>query len=97
MPRLRTPWSCIVVGLLSLSEPAVFLHRRSRCRLRSPTLPGCLPRRARSSWWAACGARLSVVVDLPWRAQALAEMIDEAGLEPEITRTEENTPWYVPQ
>jgi hypothetical protein len=37
-------------------------------------------------------ARLSVVVDAPWRAQALAEMISEAGLEPEIGRTDENTP-----
>jgi hypothetical protein len=38
------------------------------------------------------GARLSVVVDRPWRAQALAEMIVEAGLQPEIARTDENTP-----
>ncbi|MGA9678976.1 MAG: hypothetical protein WBR28_28205 [Mycobacterium sp.] len=38
------------------------------------------------------GARLSVVVDQPWRASALAEMIHEAGLEPEIARTEEDTP-----
>jgi hypothetical protein len=38
------------------------------------------------------GARLSVVVDQPWRAAALAEMIHEAGLEPEIARTEEDTP-----
>lgn len=38
------------------------------------------------------GGRLSVVVDKLWRASALAEMIDEAGLVPEITRTEENTP-----
>ena len=38
------------------------------------------------------GARLSVVVDRPWRAVALAEMIDEAGLDPEITRTDEDTP-----
>lgn len=38
------------------------------------------------------GARLSVVVEELWRARALAEMISEAGLEPEITRTEENTP-----
>jgi hypothetical protein len=37
-------------------------------------------------------ARLSVVVDAVWRAQALAEMITEAGLEPEIARTDENTP-----
>ncbi|MGV0790450.1 hypothetical protein [Mycolicibacterium sp. XJ1819] len=37
-------------------------------------------------------ARLSVVVDRPWRAQALAEMISEAGLEPEIARTDEDTP-----
>lgn len=41
---------------------------------------------------AAAGARLSVVVDELWRASALAEMIVEAGLEPEITYTEENTP-----
>ncbi|MGB3484552.1 MAG: hypothetical protein WBB07_20335 [Mycobacterium sp.] len=38
------------------------------------------------------GARLSVVVDQLWRAAALAEMIAEAGLEPEIGRTDENTP-----
>jgi hypothetical protein len=38
------------------------------------------------------GARLSVVVDRPWRAAALAEMIMEAGLEPEIAHTDENTP-----
>ena len=38
------------------------------------------------------GARLSVVVDQLWRAEALAEMIDEAGLMAEITRTDENTP-----
>lgn len=38
------------------------------------------------------GARLSVVVDRLWRASALAEMIREAGLVPEIARTEEDTP-----
>lgn len=38
------------------------------------------------------GARLSVVVDQPWRAAALAEMIADCGLVPEITRTDENTP-----
>jgi hypothetical protein len=38
------------------------------------------------------GARLSVVVDQPWRASALAEMIREAGLVAEISRTEEDTP-----
>jgi hypothetical protein len=38
------------------------------------------------------GARLSVVVDQPWRAAALAEMIREAGLVPEIGRTDEDTP-----
>ena len=38
------------------------------------------------------GARLSVVVDQEWRAQALAQMIDEAGLTAEITETEERTP-----
>jgi hypothetical protein len=38
------------------------------------------------------GARLSVVVEQQWRADALAEMIAEAGLEPEITRTDEDTP-----
>jgi hypothetical protein len=37
-------------------------------------------------------ARLSVVVDRLWRAEALAEMIAEAGLAPELARTEENTP-----
>lgn len=38
------------------------------------------------------GARLSVVVDQPWRAAALADMIREAGLAPEISRTDEDTP-----
>ena len=38
------------------------------------------------------GARLSVVVDRLWRAEGLAEMITEAGLQPEIARTDENTP-----
>jgi hypothetical protein len=38
------------------------------------------------------GARLSVVVDEQWRARALADMIADAGLVPEITRTEEQTP-----
>src|SRR5258708_3794342 len=38
------------------------------------------------------GARLSVVVDQPWRADALAEMMAEAGLEAEIGRTDEDTP-----
>ncbi|CAN5267145.1 hypothetical protein BH11ACT6_BH11ACT6_21310 [soil metagenome] len=38
------------------------------------------------------GARLSVVVDQSWRAAALAEMITEAGLRPEISRTDEDTP-----
>lgn len=37
-------------------------------------------------------ARLSVVVDQLWRAQALAEMIADAGLRPEIGHTDENTP-----
>lgn len=37
-------------------------------------------------------ARLSVVVDAMWRAEGLAEMVIEAGLQPEITRTDENTP-----
>ncbi|HET9874337.1 MAG TPA: hypothetical protein VFQ37_01035, partial [Mycobacterium sp.] len=37
-------------------------------------------------------ARLSVVVDRLWRATALAELISGAGLQPEITCTEENTP-----
>src|SRR5258708_3625579 len=38
------------------------------------------------------GARLSVVVDQRWRASGLAAMIREAGLEPEISRTEEDNP-----
>ena len=38
------------------------------------------------------GARLSVVVDRMWRAEALAERIAGAVLEPEIARTDENTP-----
>jgi hypothetical protein len=38
------------------------------------------------------GARLSVVVEEVWRAHALADMITEAGLEAEITRTDEDNP-----
>lgn len=38
------------------------------------------------------GARVSVVVDRPWRAEAIAEMVDEAGLDPEVSRTDEDTP-----
>jgi hypothetical protein len=38
------------------------------------------------------GARLSVVVDQLWRASALADMIRETGMVPEIGRTEEGTP-----
>jgi len=38
------------------------------------------------------GARLSVVVDRLWRAEALAEMIADTGLAAEIGRTDENTP-----
>jgi hypothetical protein len=38
------------------------------------------------------GARLSVVVEQLWRAEALAAMILEAGLAPDITRTDEDTP-----
>ncbi|BBX33963.1 hypothetical protein MMAG44476_22992 [Mycolicibacterium mageritense DSM 44476 = CIP 104973] len=37
-------------------------------------------------------ARISVVVDEPWRAEALAEMFGQAGLAAEIARTDENTP-----
>ncbi|PQM49423.1 hypothetical protein C1Y40_00352 [Mycobacterium talmoniae] len=38
------------------------------------------------------GARLSVVVEHPWRAAALADMMLEAGLPPEIGQTDEDTP-----
>jgi hypothetical protein len=38
------------------------------------------------------GARLSVVVDALWRAAALADMIVAAGVQAEITRTEDETP-----
>ncbi|OBJ84357.1 hypothetical protein [Mycobacterium asiaticum] len=38
------------------------------------------------------GARLSVVVEESWRAEALAEMIREAGLVAELARTDEDTP-----
>jgi hypothetical protein len=41
---------------------------------------------------ATQAARLSVVVDALWRAEALAEMIAEAGLTPEVGHTDENTP-----
>jgi hypothetical protein len=38
------------------------------------------------------GARLSVVVEQQWRAEALAEMIYDAGLDAEISSTDEDTP-----
>lgn len=38
------------------------------------------------------GARLSVVVDDQWRADALADMITEAGLAAELAKTDENSP-----
>jgi hypothetical protein len=38
------------------------------------------------------GARLSVVVDRPWRADAIAEMMAGAGLDSEVSRTDEDTP-----
>jgi hypothetical protein len=38
------------------------------------------------------GARLSVVVENSWRAESLAEMMDDAGLDAEIARTDEDTP-----
>jgi hypothetical protein len=38
------------------------------------------------------GARLSVVVEELWRARALADMMTEAGLDAEITCTEEDNP-----
>ncbi|MEX3649427.1 hypothetical protein ABFW11_28365, partial [Mycolicibacterium porcinum] len=37
-------------------------------------------------------ARISVVVDELWRANGLAEMISDAGLISEISRTDENNP-----
>ncbi|WNG87099.1 hypothetical protein C6A87_025495 [Mycobacterium sp. ITM-2016-00317] len=37
-------------------------------------------------------ARLSVVVDALWRAEGLAEMIADVGLDAEIARTEEDSP-----
>ncbi|OBG85536.1 hypothetical protein A5699_24185 [Mycobacterium sp. E802] len=40
----------------------------------------------------AAAARISVVVDDLWRAEGLAEMMGEAGLVAEISRTDENNP-----
>jgi hypothetical protein len=40
----------------------------------------------------ADGARLSVVVDRVWRAEALAEMMADADLGAEISRTDEDNP-----
>ncbi|MCG5432792.1 hypothetical protein LV457_10900 [Mycobacterium sp. MYCO198283] len=40
----------------------------------------------------AAGVRLSVVVERDWRAAALADMIADAGLTPELTRTDEGNP-----
>lgn len=37
-------------------------------------------------------ARVSVVVDQQWRAEAIAEMIEDAGLVAELTRSEEGSP-----
>ncbi|GAB5903597.1 Uncharacterised protein [Mycobacteroides abscessus subsp. bolletii] len=41
---------------------------------------------------SGAGARISVVVDQPWRALALAEMITETGLQAEVGHTDENHP-----
>lgn len=44
---------------------------------------------------AAAGAdraRVSVVVDAQWRAEAIAELIEEAGLAAELTRSDEGSP-----
>ncbi|ATQ30597.1 hypothetical protein D092_17215 [Rhodococcus ruber Chol-4] len=38
------------------------------------------------------GARISVVVDEPWRADAIAELMTQAALSPEVTRTDEGHP-----
>lgn len=38
------------------------------------------------------GARISVVVDESWRARAVAELIEDAGLSVETTRSEEGRP-----
>ncbi|KOS53575.1 hypothetical protein [Rhodococcus rhodochrous] len=38
------------------------------------------------------GARISVVVDEPWRADAIAELMAQAALSPEVTRTDEGHP-----
>jgi len=38
------------------------------------------------------GARISVVVDEPWRAHAVAQLIEATGLLVEITRSEEGRP-----
>ncbi|MEN0139816.1 MAG: hypothetical protein AAGC80_32000 [Rhodococcus sp. (in: high G+C Gram-positive bacteria)] len=37
-------------------------------------------------------ARISIVVDAQWRAEAIAELITQAGLEVEITRSDEGSP-----
>jgi hypothetical protein len=37
-------------------------------------------------------ARISIVVDAQWRAEAIAELIAQAGLEVEITRSDEGSP-----
>ncbi|CRK50105.1 conserved hypothetical protein [Rhodococcus sp. RD6.2] len=37
-------------------------------------------------------ARVSVVVDAQWRADAIAEMIEDAGLVAELTRSDEGSP-----
>lgn len=36
--------------------------------------------------------RISIVVDAQWRAQAIAELITAAGLDAEITRSDEGSP-----
>lgn len=41
---------------------------------------------------AAGRARVSVVVDAVWRAHAIAELISEAGLQPEVTTSDEGSP-----
>jgi hypothetical protein len=92
LPGLAHALACIVVGALTVVDVSQlsFFSAESVPPAVSD-LTGVLAA-AGQIVMVGGGARLSVVVDQPWRAQALGQMIDEAGLTAEITHTDENTP-----
>ncbi len=89
-PAARRHICSALLAYCRFCEPAVvLLGRVGAARGRRPDRD---PRRTRPGGAGRGRRRLSVVVDRLWRAEGLAEMIAEAGLQPEIARTDENTP-----